>query len=126
MTTDEKRAWKLEWNARNVERRKAYKAKYLAKPESREKARQYQRRRRQNNLTKFMVDLHKAAPCVDCGERYPAQVMEFDHRDSAVKVADVATLARRSQPSIAFDEISKCDLVCANCHRIRTIYRRFK
>lgn len=46
--------------------------------------------------------------------------MDFDHRPGTIKVADVSVLARSSTKERTLDEIAKCDLVCANCHRIRT------
>lgn len=60
-------------------------------------------------------------PCVDCGEGDPV-VLEFDHlRD---KVANVSKMANLSRPWAAIlEEISKCEVVCANCHRRRTAER---
>jgi hypothetical protein len=47
--------------------------------------------------------------------------MDFDHRDPATKSFQVtdsrAMLANRS---LLLEEISKCDIVCATCHAIRT------
>ncbi len=67
------------------------------------------------------VDAMKSAtPCTDCGSRFPACCMDFDHRGGD-KHREVGALVARSSPweTIAA-EIAKCDLVCANCHRIRT------
>lgn len=60
-------------------------------------------------------------PCVDCGERDPL-VLEFDHlRD---KVRNVSELINRAQNWAAIEaEIEKCEVVCANCHRRRTLRR---
>ncbi|OGH24954.1 MAG: hypothetical protein A3B47_02535 [Candidatus Levybacteria bacterium RIFCSPLOWO2_01_FULL_39_24] len=69
----------------------------------------------------------KNKPCFDCGKKYPAWVMDFDHRDGKKKVASISFLTFRKL--VKFDkikeEIAKCDLVCANCHRDRT-YRRLQ
>ena len=57
-------------------------------------------------------------PCVDCGESDPG-VLDFDHlRD---KKANISTLVQSgvSWQSLA-DEIAKCEVRCANCHRRRT------
>jgi hypothetical protein len=47
--------------------------------------------------------------------------MDFDHRDPADKAFRVtegrATLMSRAR---LLAEVGKCDIVCANCHRIRT------
>lgn len=64
----------------------------------------------------------KSAPCMDCGVvRLPA-AMDFDH----VQGAKFLDLARMSQMSweLVVGEIAKCDVVCANCHRVRTRDRR--
>lgn len=58
-------------------------------------------------------------PCVDCGESDPV-VLEFDHV-RGVKDTNVANLisgAGRMQRLM--DEIAKCDVRCANCHRRKT------
>lgn len=58
-------------------------------------------------------------PCVDCGESDPA-VLEFDHVRSS-KRKEVTRLVRDGYGINALQqEISKCDVVCANCHKRRT------
>lgn len=59
---------------------------------------------------------------MDCRVQYQPYVMDFDHRDRKVKVASInqmINLHSYSKNKI-LEEIEKCDLVCANCHRIRT------
>lgn len=65
----------------------------------------------------------KARPCADCHKSYPYYVMDFDHRDGVEKVSDVNQLVRICAWKRVRDEIAKCDLVCSNCHRIRTHQR---
>ena len=69
---------------------------------------------------RFVFEYLLKHPCMDCGEADPV-VLEFDHRDPATKSMSVANMLRRSW-SIArlSEEISKCDVRCANCHRRRT------
>ena len=58
-------------------------------------------------------------PCVDCGESDPI-VLDFDHIDPATKLFCVGTmLSRQATPAIR-REIEKCEVRCANCHRMRT------
>jgi hypothetical protein len=60
-------------------------------------------------------------PCMDCGQSYPYYVMDFDHRDPANKEFTVARMVSSNMsPEKVLKEIEKCDVVCANCHRIRT------
>lgn len=65
------------------------------------------------------VNQLKSEPCMDCGVRYPPYVMDFDHRDPLDKVASVSSLMTKGW-AVVLAEIAKCDLVCSNCHRIRT------
>lgn len=71
---------------------------------------------------KFYCEL-KRKPCLDCGRSFPPVCMDFDHRPGTVKSIDVARLVSQG-PAIMLEEIEKCDLVCSNCHRIRTHQRR--
>ena len=77
--------------------------------------------KRRNGLISFVIAL-KQKPCMDCGVQYPPYVMDFDHRDKRTKAAGInqmINLHSYSKDKI-LAEINKCDLVCANCHRIRT------
>lgn len=59
-------------------------------------------------------------PCVDCGES-DVTVLEFDHRDRMTKIQAVSQLIRSQYPLEKIkEEISKCDVRCANCHRRKT------
>jgi hypothetical protein len=72
--------------------------------------------------TKFLFEYFETHPCEDCGESDPV-VLEFDHLGD--KLFDIgAALPYRSWQSI-LEEIAKCDVVCANCHRRRT-YKRLR
>lgn len=66
-----------------------------------------------------IVNEAKAVPCVDCGVQYPPYAMDFDHRgDKRDAVAHMVS-GRCSEQTLR-EEIAKCEVVCANCHRIRT------
>ena len=69
----------------------------------------------------FITAYLKANPCVDCGEANIV-VLEFDHiRDKDFNISD----ATRKGVSIKKlkDEIAKCEVRCANCHRKKTYER---
>lgn len=80
--------------------------------------------RRYRKRLQDMVDALKDAPCTDCGHRFPPKAMDFDHLDASTKVANVSTLLVRATSSQKIlEEIAKCELVCSNCHRLRTAKR---
>lgn len=80
----------------------------------------YNKRRRHKDYAKIQA-IKEGAPCLDCGLSFPYFVMDFDHRDPETKRADVSALIKCGYAwSIVLDEISKCDLLCACCHRMRT------
>lgn len=59
---------------------------------------------------------------MDCGGTFPPECMDYDHRPGTEKYYGVGQLTGSLTKMKA--EIAKCDLVCANCHRIRTHARR--
>jgi hypothetical protein len=61
----------------------------------------------------------KDVPCLDCKEKYLPEAMEFDHRDPSTKVKQVSAMLRHSLPKLIV-EMSKCDIICRNCHRTRS------
>ena len=113
-------------NKQRAAHNQKYRDKNLAK--HREWARKsYQKHRAKRRATmalryatrRQIIDNLKAKPCLDCGREYPSYVMEFHHRDPATKVFKVAVALVGCNLDKVFAEIAKCDLLCANCHRIR-------
>ena len=79
------------------------------------------RRKARRKRHKSLINQLKSAPCKDCGQTFPPYVMDFDH--VASKVAPVSLLATTHGTDALRTEIAKCEVVCANCHRIRTYER---
>lgn len=75
-------------------------------------------------LKAMVLDAKRDKPCLDCGVSYPPAVMEFDHRPDTVKRFGIGTVRGQTSFSTVRAEMAKCDLVCANCHRMRTEVRR--
>ncbi len=91
----------------------ANRAKYIANA---------QKRKHELGLsrTAYLLEYFARHPCADCGESDPL-VLEFDHlTDKSFNIG--AGLRYRNWQSI-LNEIAKCDVVCANCHRRRTAIR---
>src|SRR5438067_7207987 len=92
-------------------------AKYL------EKAHRSRRRVRAKNDERILSYL-LAHPCVDCGETDPL-VLDFDHREPATKSNEVSRIVYHRPWRVVLEEIEKCDVRCANCHRRKTA-RQFR
>lgn len=64
--------------------------------------------------------MKEGRPCADCKVVYPHYVMDFDHVRGE-KVKNLSKLVNSTYTwRLVEIEIEKCDLVCSNCHRIRT------
>lgn len=68
--------------------------------------------------------------CVDCGFSAHHEALDFDHLPACGKTANVSRLLnsrglhRQAKIRAIWDEVQRCEVVCANCHRIRTARRR--
>ena len=61
--------------------------------------------------------------CIRCGYNKCIDALEFHHRDPELKTAQIGRYLWVIHTPEALAEIAKCDLVCANCHRERTLAR---
>jgi hypothetical protein len=96
-------------------------AYYLGEGQKDKKVVRTQRHRAK--LRRELWDTKEAAGCMDCGEKYPHYVLNFDHRPEHLKVGKVSDLYTRKGRQAGLDEAAKCDIVCANCHALRTYAR---
>lgn len=81
------------------------------------------RREERPRVRAAVADYLRSHPCVDCGET-DILLLDFDHRDPAMKVGPVSTLSNRVSMSAVLREIAKCDVRCGNCHRTKTAAQR--
>jgi 5-methylcytosine-specific restriction endonuclease McrA len=82
-----------------------------------------ERNNRTRKKNREMVKQLKSRPCMDCGNTFPTYVMEFDHRDPVSKDFSIGR-GNFSWLKKMLSEIEKCDIVCSNCHKVRTFTRR--
>lgn len=69
------------------------------------------------------LDLLKMGrPCYDCGGMFPPESLDWDHLPGKEKKFNISQAQSRKIDDV-IDEIAKCQLVCANCHRTRTAKR---
>lgn len=103
--------------------RAAYQRAWYARNAERHRAAAVHARRIRHARNASIVTAAKDVPCADCGERYRAEEMDFDHVRGA-KFDNVASLVWHATAERLRVEISKCEVVCAVCHRLRTKARR--
>jgi len=84
---------------------------------NRDKTRAYQRNRHYQKR-EIVLDHYRNNPCAMCGEdRLPC--LQLDHIDPSTKSFAVSQISGKNEQQIR-EEISKCRVLCANCHSIRT------
>ena len=79
-------------------------------------------KRIRNELAEKVLQVLKTRPCLDCGESDPV-VLDFDHVLPG-KFKNISDMVRNGYAWAKIEqEISLCEVVCANCHRRRTAKR---
>lgn len=106
------------WKKNNKEKAKEHRRKSEKKRVKKKRSKDKERVIRMREIIN-KIKIEKG--CSDCGYNLHAIALDFDHI-RGVKEFDIAQC--RSLPK-ALEEIKKCEVVCANCHRIRT-YNRAK
>lgn len=76
------------------------------------------KQRERNQL--YLLDYLKSKKCIDCGNN-DVRVLEFDHQRGVDKKNNIADMMHHFSWKKILEEIEKCDIRCANCHRIKTM-----
>lgn len=79
----------------------------------------------QNMVNEIKLKIGECKQCKRKVNKENYAGFDFDHRDAQEKTIGIAKLIRKSQQvfdSLLLTEIAKCDLLCANCHKIKTFY----
>lgn len=100
------------------EKVKAWREQRLTDPAYRERINQQANERAAR--VRDWLDAYKVARgCVDCGYNAHPAALDFDHigDSKTINVCNAKSIAQ------AEAEIAKCEVVCSNCHRIRTVRR---
>jgi hypothetical protein len=91
-------------------------------PESWKKRKEYYKKDTREKHRKNIKIIHAEKlkrGCVCCGYKDSPYALDFDHLDPNSKIDGVSRLSSRNTKKIE-EEISKCQVLCANCHRIKT------
>lgn len=97
-----------------------YDRNYYAVRESRRSTTYARVKKHRADKRQLVWNYLKHHPCADCGEKDPL-VLEFDHSDPETKTAEISRMIQAgASVERIFNEIAKCEVRCANCHRRRT------
>jgi hypothetical protein len=80
--------------------------------------------RRVRATIRQLIDELKSGQCPDCGGNFPPVLMDFDHVRGTKRGIISRLSGGRMAKAKLFEEVAKCEVVCANCHRRRTLLRR--
>lgn len=73
-----------------------------------------------NKIKEYLRKYKEQNPCKDCNKFYKYFQMDFDHlRNKKANIANIRFGLENIKKQIEED----CELVCANCHRLRTFNR---
>jgi hypothetical protein len=127
-TTDEKYKSQYKYITKNKEQYAAYSLKYyyankekcaLRAKKWREKNKDYikEKQKLEKRKRKLGAIEYLGGKCGKCGESFHPSVYEFHHRDPVNKDRDPSKMMQLSISKL-YAELDKCDLLCANCHRL--------
>jgi len=80
--------------------------------------------KRRDAKRQYVQQVKSSTPCADCGVQFPYWIMDFDHVRGEKRYAIGTLAASNLSMDYLIEEISNCDVVCANCHRNRTYARK--
>lgn len=102
----------------------AYHKKYFKEWYQRNKTRTLERiaKNKREHIAKVRAEINKLkdVPCADCCQKFHPVAMDFDHVRGE-KVESIGKfIGGGYRIDLVLEEIKKCEVVCACCHRIRT------
>lgn len=80
-------------------------------------------RRQENTAVLRAIKLERG--CIDCGYNAHPSALDFDHRNPAAKSFTISKAVTSRNVASLLIEVAKCDVRCANCHRIRSFQDRW-
>jgi len=112
---------------KDPEKRKAYQKKYQKKWYLKNKEHVIKRQKEKRHEIKEMIIKYKEVhPCILCGENRH-YVLDFHHPNKEEKDKSISYMARKCYSMGAvINEIEKCIIFCANCHRELHYRQRIK
>ena len=104
---NEGRKWRRKW--------------WASLPNDRKRKMQIKANERAKKIKIFLANYKISKGCKDCGYKKHHSALEFDHIKGNKKI----NIAFAKSINQAKKEIEKCEVVCSNCHRIRSWKRLY-
>ena len=104
-----------EWKKEHQDKMRKYRRDYYQRNKASEKRRM---RERMRELRTWLNDYKTTLQCSKCTENHPACI-DFHHRDPNEKEVNISQIVKKKGwcKDRIMEEIKKCDVLCANCHR---------
>jgi hypothetical protein len=102
---------------KDLEKRREYQREYMRGWYQKNKAKHIAYvRRRDKRIEAWLKEYKSSLSCPECGESHPA-CLEFHHLNPQDKKFTIGRQERRATLKSLQEEIAKCRVLCANCHR---------
>lgn len=110
-----------EYHAKNRTAILARNREYRYDPVNAKRMNEIQRKRKIIMSDEFMLWKQNVG-CTQCGYNAHGAALDFNHLDPSQKVCQIT--AQNWKTAKGEEERMKCELLCANCHRIETFKQR--
>ena len=108
---------------KDPEKQKAAQAEWYQKNKQKQNARA---KSKTDEKRQMLRDIKEKSGCVDCKTMFPYYVLHFDHLPEFEKTTELSKMVAIANIEQILKEVSKCDIVCSNCHAERSHQRRMK
>ena len=113
-------AYHRQWQSENPEKLKVYQRRWAVNHPDKVRSKAQRHAAKQAAL---LIRFKRRKGCFECG-LHDIRVLQFDHVPERGKKEFKLSEHRVKGPKKLKEELAKCDVVCANCHAIRTWERR--
>lgn len=80
-------------------------------------ANKYEYVKRSIEKRRHWINSLKNVPCKCCEQTFKSSMMDFHHRDPKTKLFEIGKGSYRHGIKALEEEISKCDIICKECHK---------
>ncbi len=102
---------------KDKEKRREYQREYMRRWYAKNKADHISNvRKRDKKIKAWLKEYKESLRCENCGENHPA-CLEFHHTNPSEKKFSIGRIKDYLSWKMLKEEIGKCRVLCANCHR---------